>query len=77
MSVGFKEIDDGYYIIDQFSATLVMVTGFINPEVTGPIRIVIPNASKKWIVLSRIEFLTKIITQVKLIYLIENTRGQY
>jgi len=68
LPVEFKEIEDGYYIINTFSGALGIVTGHINPEVTGPIskiRIVIPNACETWIIISEIEFSTKFIQEKK------------
>jgi hypothetical protein len=73
--VNFKEIDDGYYIINQFSEALGLATGYLNPEIIGPIskiRIVIPNASETWIILSELDFSTKKIEQEKLISLIKS-----
>ena len=75
----YEEIEDGFYIINRFSAALGIVTGYIDPDITGPIskiRIVIPNASETWIILSEIDFSTKIIDKEKLLSLIKSTSNQ-
>lgn len=68
-------MEDGFYIINKFSAALGIVTGFIDPDVTGPIsavRIVIPSASETWIILSEIDFSTKKIDKEQLRSLMKN-----
>lgn len=58
----YQDIGGGFYIIDKFSHALGSVSGTIDPHITGKIsqiRIVIPEASETWIILSEINFSTK------------------
>lgn len=57
----YKQAGQGFYMINRFSNALGMVSGTIDPNITGKIsqiRIIIPFASETWIILSEIEFAT-------------------
>lgn len=61
MPANYQPLPDGYYIIDKFEAS-GSVKGYIDPVVTGRIssvRIVIPEKSETWIILSEIELSTE------------------
>ena len=52
-----------FYCIDKFSNSLGVVSGLIDPQVTGPIthvRIHIPVARQTWVIISEIDFATQI-----------------
>jgi hypothetical protein len=62
-------VQDGFYTIDRFDAALGSVKGYIDPAVTGQIsaiRIIIPEKSETWIILSEIEFSTEKMSQKEL-----------
>ena len=58
----YQKLTDGYYNIDKFSNELGIVSGVIDPIITGKlskIRIHIPQSSETWIIVSEIDFSTK------------------
>ena len=58
------QTSDGFYIINKFSNDLGTVSGYLNTDIVGAIsqiRVHIPAASETWIILSEIDFSTKLL----------------
>ena len=60
---GYIKTSDGFWIIDKFSNELGIVSGEIDPNATGKIsqiRIHIPNSYETWIIITEVNFSSKL-----------------
>ena len=58
----YVKTSDDFYIIDKFSNEIGIVSGEIDPKITGKIsqiRIHIPNSYETWIIVTEINFSSK------------------